>query len=182
MPARIAPGRVRIVVSERVTGVVVRAGHGAQSASSTPAAGLPRLWQVRARNDARRARDARQGRRRRAGQALLHSRLVFSGRWRGGGGERRRCCSAGGSRGDGGHADAPPSLFGIYRNTHADPRDHVAFFVCRDFEQVAPLRLPNHEIIACSTFPVDGLPPGLSPGTAARIREVLDGMPPAADW
>ncbi len=77
---------------------------------------------------------------------------------------------------------APPSLFGIYRNAHADPRDHVAFFVCRDFEQVAPLRLPNHEIIACDTFPVDGLPSGLSPGTGARIREVLGGMPPAADW
>ncbi len=77
---------------------------------------------------------------------------------------------------------APPVLFGIYRNARADPRDHVALFVCRAFEHGATKPFPNLEIIACESFPVDRLPPDISPGTAARLAEVRDGMPPAADW
>ncbi len=77
---------------------------------------------------------------------------------------------------------APPTLFSIYRNAHADPRDHVALFVCRDFEQIGSRRLPNHEIIACRAFPLDRLPADVSAGTEARLREVLDGIAPAADW
>ena len=77
---------------------------------------------------------------------------------------------------------APPALFGIYRNAHADVRDHVALFVCRDFERDAAAKFPNGEIVACEPFPVDYLPPDVSTGTAARLREVLGGLPPAADW
>ena len=77
---------------------------------------------------------------------------------------------------------APATLFGIYRNAHADARDHVAFFVCREFEREQMALLPNNEIVACETFPVDRLPREVSAGTAARLREVLDGAPPTPDW
>jgi 8-oxo-dGTP pyrophosphatase MutT (NUDIX family) len=77
---------------------------------------------------------------------------------------------------------APPRLFGIYRNAHADRRDHVAFFVSRDWERSAVPQYPTGEIVACETFALDRLPADVSPGTAARIEEVLGGSPPSADW
>jgi ADP-ribose pyrophosphatase YjhB (NUDIX family) len=77
---------------------------------------------------------------------------------------------------------APPALFAIYRNAHADKRDHVALYVCRDFTRDAKAMLPGNEIVACESFPVDRLPEGVSTGTAARLREVIDGVPPTADW
>jgi ADP-ribose pyrophosphatase YjhB (NUDIX family) len=76
---------------------------------------------------------------------------------------------------------APPALFGVYRNPHADLRDHVLLYVCRDWEQEAPFRA-NAEIIACRAFPIAALPATASPGTAARLREVLHGAAPATDW
>lgn len=76
----------------------------------------------------------------------------------------------------------PPELFGIYRNAHADPRDHVALFVCREWESDPAHRRRAREIVACEFFPVDRLPEDASSGTVARLREVLRGEPPAADW
>jgi 8-oxo-dGTP pyrophosphatase MutT (NUDIX family) len=73
-------------------------------------------------------------------------------------------------------------LVGLYRNAHADARDHVALFVCRSWEQRGTLELPNREIVACELFPLDALPAETSRGTRARLREVLAGEPPAADW
>jgi 8-oxo-dGTP pyrophosphatase MutT (NUDIX family) len=75
---------------------------------------------------------------------------------------------------------APPSLFGIYRNSHADSRDHVALFVCRDFEREETL--PSGEIVDCRAFPLERLPADASRGTAARLREIFGGETPAADW
>jgi len=76
----------------------------------------------------------------------------------------------------------PSELFGIYRNAHADSRDHVALFVCRSWVRRHPLRLPNREIVASELFPLDGLPENTSHGTKARLREVLAGEPRSADW
>ena len=76
----------------------------------------------------------------------------------------------------------PADLFAIYRNRHVDPRDHVALFVCRSWEQARSLRLPNREILASELFPVDALPEGTTQATRARLREVLDGRPPSHDW
>lgn len=76
----------------------------------------------------------------------------------------------------------PAELFGIYRNAHADARDHVALYVCREWEQRHALRLPNREIIASQLFPLEALPEDASPGTRARLNEILSGMPPSADW
>jgi ADP-ribose pyrophosphatase YjhB (NUDIX family) len=77
---------------------------------------------------------------------------------------------------------APAELFGIYRNAHADVRDHVALYVCRSWEQPYPLRMPNREITASQLFPLGELPDGTSAGTRARLREVLEGAPVSPDW
>ncbi len=76
----------------------------------------------------------------------------------------------------------PAELFGIYRNAHADARDHVALFICRAWERRKTLTFPNLEIVACELFPLDALPAETSHGTKARLREVLGGEPPSPDW
>lgn len=76
----------------------------------------------------------------------------------------------------------PPELFAIYRNIQADRRDHVALFVCRDFQRSAERHRPNLEIVGCEAFPLDALPDDATPSTRARLREVLTGRTPAPDW
>jgi hypothetical protein len=76
----------------------------------------------------------------------------------------------------------PAALFGLYRNAHADPRDHVVLFVCRAWERRGELKIPNREIAASQLFPVGALPADTSRGTRARLHEVLAGLPPAPDW
>lgn len=76
----------------------------------------------------------------------------------------------------------PPKLFGIYRNVAADRRDHVALFVCPAWEQPAPPRVPNLEIVAWAMVPVTALPEDATAATRARLDEVLNGAAPAEDW
>lgn len=76
----------------------------------------------------------------------------------------------------------PADLFAMYRNARADPRDHVALFVCRSWEQQGTFRLPNREILASELFPVDALPEGTTQATRLRLREVMEGVPPSPDW
>ena len=76
----------------------------------------------------------------------------------------------------------PEQLFGLYRNGAADPRDHVALYVCRAFERDAAFRAPTAEILALDFFPLSALPENVSRGTLARIREVHFGETPSADW
>ncbi len=73
-----------------------------------------------------------------------------------------------------------PHLFGIYRNGRAHPGDHVALYVCRDWEQTPPE--PSTEIVACDAFALNDLPADTTPSTLTRIREVLESRPPATDW
>jgi len=78
--------------------------------------------------------------------------------------------------------DEPAELFGIYRQGGADPRDHVALYVCRHWSQPEPPKVPNLEIRACELFPLDNLPEGATEGTRRRIAEVNGGLAPAVDW
>jgi 8-oxo-dGTP pyrophosphatase MutT (NUDIX family) len=73
-------------------------------------------------------------------------------------------------------------LFGIYRNAKAHKRDHVALYVCRDWERPAGPRPSSFEIAAVELFPLAELPNGTTPATLARIREVLAGEQPSTDW
>jgi ADP-ribose pyrophosphatase YjhB (NUDIX family) len=76
----------------------------------------------------------------------------------------------------------PAELFGIYRNAHADVRDHVALYVCRQWERNGAFKVPNREIIASELFSLDALPADISSGTQKRLGEVLNGEPPSPDW
>jgi ADP-ribose pyrophosphatase YjhB (NUDIX family) len=76
----------------------------------------------------------------------------------------------------------PPQLFGIYRNDKVHKRDHVALFVCRDFERPAAPRTRSFEIVACESFALTALPADTTPATLARIGEVFSGEPLSPDW
>lgn len=75
----------------------------------------------------------------------------------------------------------PPVLFGMYFNSRASRRDHVALFVVRAFSQPKP-PMPDREIAAHGFFAADDLPGDTTVGTRARIAEVLDGVPPSGEW
>ena len=76
---------------------------------------------------------------------------------------------------------AHPEFFGLYYNPKDSRRDHVAFYVVRDFVQASPPQ-PNSEIIAHGFFARDALPEDTSPATRARIAEVLDGVARRDRW
>ena len=76
----------------------------------------------------------------------------------------------------------PPRLFGLYRNITADSRDHVALFICDEWEQRAPPKLPTLEISGCAMFPVTSLPEDATAATRARLAEVLSGAAQSPDW
>lgn len=76
----------------------------------------------------------------------------------------------------------PAPLFGMYLNRHASPRDHVGLYVCRDWTQVAPPKVPNMEIAEIGFFAPDSLPEGTTEGTRRRLREIDGKAAPTAEW
>lgn len=75
-----------------------------------------------------------------------------------------------------------PALHGLYLNRVAGgARDHVAVYVWREFHVQHQFK-PNFEIAALSWFDLDALPDDVEPGTARRVREILDGAVPDAEW
>ncbi|MGZ3282054.1 MAG: NUDIX domain-containing protein [Xanthobacteraceae bacterium] len=76
---------------------------------------------------------------------------------------------------------APPRLHGIFFNSRASRRDHVALFVVRAFRQVAA-PVPDREIVAHGFFALDALPDETTASTRARISEVLSGAPMGQHW
>ncbi len=69
---------------------------------------------------------------------------------------------------------AEPVFNGICLNQRLSRRDHVAIYIVRSFTQSEP-RKPDWEIVESGFFAVDQLPDGTTRGTAARIREALEG-------
>ena len=76
---------------------------------------------------------------------------------------------------------APPQLHGLFFNSRASRRDHVAVFVVRDFRQSAA-PVPDREIIQHGFFAVDALPNDTTAATRARIIEILGGAPVSERW
>jgi ADP-ribose pyrophosphatase YjhB (NUDIX family) len=74
-----------------------------------------------------------------------------------------------------------PGLHGVFFNSYASRRDHVAVYVVRQFRQDR-LPEPNREIAACGFFEASALPPDTTEGTRLRIAEVLENRPPIATW
>jgi 8-oxo-dGTP pyrophosphatase MutT (NUDIX family) len=74
-----------------------------------------------------------------------------------------------------------PKLHGIFFNSYASRRDHVAVYVIRQFRQDR-LPEPNREIATCGFFAADALPLDTTEGTRLRIAEVLENKQPLATW
>ena len=73
------------------------------------------------------------------------------------------------------------ALHGVFFNSYASRRDHVAVYVVRRFRQDR-LPQPNREIIDCGFFEVSALPLDTTEGTRLRIAEVLENSQPIATW
>jgi len=73
-------------------------------------------------------------------------------------------------------------LHGLFlKVSEATNRDHVAVYVSREGRKRHEFRA-NGEIAAIGWFAPDGLPVEIDPGTAARIREIVEGLPAAERW
>ena len=77
--------------------------------------------------------------------------------------------------------EGAPQLHGIFFNRRVSRRDHVAVYVVREFRQQS-VPTPNSEIVATGFFGLRELPEDTTRGSRARIREVTEGIAPAADW
>jgi ADP-ribose pyrophosphatase YjhB (NUDIX family) len=76
---------------------------------------------------------------------------------------------------------ARPELLGLYQNAETSPRDHVALYVVRAFEQAAPRRR-DREIADCGFFPLDDLPEDATQATRRRVEEVMGRRTPDGQW
>jgi 8-oxo-dGTP pyrophosphatase MutT (NUDIX family) len=74
-----------------------------------------------------------------------------------------------------------PILHGVFFNSYASRRDHVAVYVVRHFRQDR-LPEPNREIVSCGFFEAGALPPDATEGTRLRIAEVLENREKIATW
>jgi 8-oxo-dGTP pyrophosphatase MutT (NUDIX family) len=76
----------------------------------------------------------------------------------------------------------PMQLFGFYHNLNsATNRDHVAVFLCRDFEQAFRFA-PNHEIADFGWFDRNDLPADTSLGMRRRLAEIFEGRAQSPQW
>ena len=74
-----------------------------------------------------------------------------------------------------------PQLFAFYFNARVSRRDHVAFYIVRDFVQDGPPQ-PNREIVEHGFFAIDALPEGTTRATRARVQEVFKGAAVSELW
>lgn len=74
-----------------------------------------------------------------------------------------------------------PELMGIYLNIKTSRQDHVALYVCREWEQDA-IPKPNMEIAECAIFQLGEMPEDITPSTRARLSEILDGSVISEFW
>jgi ADP-ribose pyrophosphatase YjhB (NUDIX family) len=78
--------------------------------------------------------------------------------------------------------DGPAELNGFFWNsTGSTRRDHIAFFIVRQFTQTKP-RLPDREIAEARFFPLDGLPEDTSQATLRRLAELAGERATDGNW
>ena len=75
----------------------------------------------------------------------------------------------------------PARLFGLYWNARASPRDHVALYVCRHWQQAEP---PPRtlEIVDSGFFARKSLPDETTAATRRRLAEIAGEMDIATEW
>jgi ADP-ribose pyrophosphatase YjhB (NUDIX family) len=72
-------------------------------------------------------------------------------------------------------------LHGIYHNRHVSRRDHVLVYEIRAFT-VLRAKQPDREIAAAGFFPLSNLPAETTPGTRARLDEIVAGRTGPVAW
>ncbi|OYX13286.1 MAG: hypothetical protein B7Z15_07780 [Rhizobiales bacterium 32-66-8] len=75
----------------------------------------------------------------------------------------------------------PMLLHGLFFNPRFGRRDHVVCFRVPQFS-CGPVPAPNREIRAVAFFPLDALPPEVSPGTGRRLQEMRGAGGIAERW
>ena len=71
-------------------------------------------------------------------------------------------------------------LLGVFTNCERGKSDHIVVFLSQVFELTC---VGDDEIECCRIFSLDALPEKISPGSANRIREFLDGkIVTYGDW
>ncbi len=71
-------------------------------------------------------------------------------------------------------------LHGRFLDTRRGARNHISIFAASAERQ--PPVVDGREIIEASWHPIDALPANIAAATRARIIEIRDGQPPAAEW
>ena len=74
-----------------------------------------------------------------------------------------------------------PRLHGIYYNGRVSRRDHVLVYEIRDYTVLRAKR-PDREIAEARFFPLADLPADTTPGTRARLDEIVNGRSGPALW
>jgi ADP-ribose pyrophosphatase YjhB (NUDIX family) len=74
-----------------------------------------------------------------------------------------------------------PRLFGVYSHFETYPGDHIVLFIVDRWQQERVWK-PNLEIAEHRLFDIGELPESLAPGTARRLKEILEKMPQASAW
>ncbi len=77
--------------------------------------------------------------------------------------------------------DAPPTLIGPFANFKLFPGDHVLLYVAYEWTQTHQ-PAPNFEIAEIKRFASSDLPEDIQPATQARIKELLEKLPPSRHW
>lgn len=75
----------------------------------------------------------------------------------------------------------PPKLYQFYKNIRTSRFDHVALFVCEDWQSQGE-KVPDFEIAEFGFFARSELPTDTSSQTLARLAEIYDGQPVSAIW
>ncbi|MDD7910156.1 NUDIX domain-containing protein [Pseudovibrio exalbescens] len=76
----------------------------------------------------------------------------------------------------------PPQFLSMHFNRNATQRDHVAFFVVRDWNRDPHWQMPGHEIAEVGFFSPESLPQGTTPATRRRLMEVRNAQDASAFW
>lgn len=114
-------------------------------------------------------------------ERVLLVQHTYRGGWflPGGGLKRRETLEEGARREaleETGTRAGPLLLLGIYTSFGEHKSDHVAVFVCTEFER--ELGVHDEEIACVEEFPLDALPPGAARGTARVIADYRAGNGP----
>jgi 8-oxo-dGTP pyrophosphatase MutT (NUDIX family) len=72
-----------------------------------------------------------------------------------------------------------PSILGFYHNPYEKRDDYVVVYVCKEFEKK---EVVSKEILEARWFPLNALPPDISPATKRRIEEYLGRRPLSDVW